>query len=196
MTAAVHNLLRLACLVLAFGILPSCSSPSAGTKPAEGATEEKVYTMNELYNFRPARKYSTEEELPVKVTKVKIYRLNTQQRFQPMTDRAIRFEQERLLYGALTNRQRGERNGQYYSILWRANHRTQPVTVRFEYRKQNTGLKIFTKEEVVPEAKKNNVTRFQVISKEFHNDGAVTAWRVTFLEGKEELAHADSFLWN
>ena len=196
MTAAVHKLLRLACLVLAFGILPSCSSPSAGTKSAEGAPEDKVYTMNELYNFRPARKYSAEEEQPNKVTKVKIYRLNTQQRFLPMTDRAIRFEQERLLYGAVTNRQRGERNGQYYSIMWRARGRTQPVTVRFEYRKQNTGLKIFTKEEVVSDVKASNVTKFQVISKEFHNDGAVTAWRATFLEGKEELAHADSFLWN
>jgi hypothetical protein len=68
--------------------------------------------------------------------------------------------------------------------------------VRFEYRKQNTGLKIFSKEEEVPKVAHSNVTRFQVISKEFHNDGAVTAWRVSLMRGKEQVAHADSFLWN
>lgn len=161
--AAVHHSLRLACLVLAFGFLPSCSSVIKGPGG--------------------------------QVTKVKIYRLNTLQRFQPQTDRAIRFEQERLLYGAITQRERTERQGQYYTILWRATDRTQPVTVRFEYRKQNTGLKIAVKEEEVSKLVRNNVTRFQVIGKEYKVDGAVTAWRVTLLRGKEELAHADSFLW-
>ena len=129
------------------------------------------------------------------VTKVKIYRLNTLERYQPQTDRSIRFEQERLLYGAVTQAARNERNGQYYTIFWKANDLSQPVTVRFEYRKQNTGLKIHSKEEQVSDVKKHNTTHLQVTGDEFHDDGAVTAWRVTLLQGKEELAHADSFLW-
>ena len=190
MTAAVHKSLCLACLVLAAGALPSCSS--ASKEPRKEVTEEKSYTLNELYNLRPA---PPKEPDPVMITKVKIFRLNTLQRLLPTADRAIRFEQERLLYGAITQRQRTERNGQYYTIMWRAKDRTQPMTVRFEYRQQNTGLKIHVKEEEVTPAAGTNTTRFQVISKEFHEAGAVMAWRVTLLRGKEELAHADSFLW-
>ena len=164
MTAVVHNLKRLGCLVAAFGILTSCSSVCKGPGG--------------------------------EVTKVKIYQLNTQQRFQPTTDRAIRFEQERLLYGAISQSDRAKRNGQYYTVFWRANDQSQPVTVRFEYRKQNTGLKVHVKEEQVTEVKSHNTTHLQVIGPEFHDDGSVTAWRVTLLQGKEELAHANSFLWN
>ncbi|MDB6136981.1 MAG: hypothetical protein JWO94_53 [Verrucomicrobiaceae bacterium] len=163
MTAVVHNLLRLGCLVAAFGILTSCSSVSKGPGG--------------------------------EVTKVKIYRLNINQRFQPATDRSIRFEQERLLYGAVTNAERLARNGQYYTVAWKADDRTQPVTVRFEYHKQNTGLKVHSKEEKVADVKRTNTTYFQVIGPEYKDDGAVTAWRVTLLRGKEELAHADSYLW-
>ncbi len=164
MTAVVNNLIRLGCLLAAFGILTSCSSVCRGSGG--------------------------------EVTKVKIYRLNTAQRFQPQTDRAIRFEQERLLYGAITQADRLGRNGQYYSIMWRADDRTQPVTVRFEYRSEKTGLKTHVKEEEVSDVKSKNVTHLQVTGSEFKDDGAVTAWRVTLLRGKEELAHADSFLWN
>ena len=131
------------------------------------------------------------------VTKVKIYQLNTKQRFQPRTDRSIRFEQERLLYGAITQAQRNERNGQYYTVFWLANDQAAgPVTVRFEYRNQYTGLKIHVKEEQVDDIKSRNVTHLQVTGPEFVDSGAVIAWRVTLLRGKEELAHADSALWN
>ncbi|MDB6072523.1 MAG: hypothetical protein JWO89_163 [Verrucomicrobiaceae bacterium] len=164
MTAAVHYLIRLGCLVAAFGILTSCSSVCTGPGG--------------------------------EVTKVKIYKLNAAHRFQPQTDRSIRFEQERLLYGAVTQAERINRNGQYYTVFWKANEMSQPVTVRFEYRQQKTGLKIHVKEEQVSEVKKKNVSYLQVAGPEYKDDGAVTAWRVTLLRGKEELAHADSFLWN
>ena len=129
------------------------------------------------------------------VTKVKIYQLNTLQRFQPRVDRGIRFEQERLLYGAITQRERNSRNGQYYTVFWRANDRTLPVTVKFEYRQQNTGLKIHSMEEQVAEVKSHNTTHLQITGEDFVKEGAVTAWKVTLLQGKVELAHADSFLW-
>lgn len=129
------------------------------------------------------------------VSKVKIYRLDPKQRFQPQVDRAIRFEQERLLYGAVSSAERNARAGQYYSVFWKADDRSQPVKVRFEYRKQNTGLKVFTKEEVTEAVKKNNVTHFEVNREEYHDDGGVTSWRVTLLQGTQELAHADSYLW-
>lgn len=129
------------------------------------------------------------------VTKVKIFQADTQRRFQPNTDRALRFEQERVMYGAITRAEREARNGLYYTVFWKANDTTQPVTVRFDYRLQHTGLKIHTKETQVTDVKKRNVTHLDVIGTEFKDDGSPTAWRVTLLQGKEELAHADSFLW-
>ncbi len=129
------------------------------------------------------------------VTKVKIFQADTERRYQPTTDRAIRFEQERIMYGAISRAERERRNGVYYTVFWKANDMTRPVTLRFEYRKQRTGLKVHTKEEQITDVKKKNVTHLEVIGTEFKDDGAPTAWRVTLLQGKEEVAHADSFLW-
>jgi hypothetical protein len=110
-------------------------------------------------------------------------------------DPSIRFERAHRMYGAVTLQQQLERAGQYYTLFWKANDRSQPVTVRFEYRQQSTGMQVLKLEQQVSEVRASNVCEFQVTGSAFQTGGRVTAWRASIVRGSEVLAIADSFLW-
>lgn len=129
------------------------------------------------------------------VTKVKYYHLVPG---QPVSTRdpAIQMERDYHLYGAVTRAEIMGRGGHYYTIFWKAYDPSQPVTVRFEFRQANTGLTAKIREETVTDVRAKNLSRFEVTGDEYLNDGRVTAWRVTLLRGKDELASQESYLWN
>lgn len=129
------------------------------------------------------------------MSKVKIYTLDPAQRLKVL-EPSIRFERQYYLHGAISRAEQMDLAGQHYTVMWKATDRSQPVTVRFEYRQRDTGLKVMVKEEQVSEVGRSNVTRFRVTGEEFRGNGPVTAWRASLMRGKEQLAVADSFLWN
>lgn len=128
------------------------------------------------------------------ITKVKYYFLDPQQTLRTY-DPTLRFEREHYLHGAYTAAEQIARTGHYYTAMWRADDRSQPVTVQFEYRQANTALQVKKLEQVITDVRKNNETKFTVIGPEYTVGGRVTAWRVSILRGKEELASQDSYLW-
>jgi hypothetical protein len=89
-----------------------------------------------------------------------------------------------------------DRGGHYYSIFWKVDDRSQPVTVRFEYRQANNGLTTKVLEETIDDVGRWNTTKFQVTGDEYNTNGRVTSWRVTLMRGKEELVSKASYLWN
>ncbi len=129
------------------------------------------------------------------VTKVKIYSLNPSARLRA-ADPSLTFERQYHLYGAITQAEQLERAGQYYSVFWKADDRSQPVTVKFEYRQRSTGLAVKVKEVEITEVNRSNITKFEVIGEESRTGGQVTAWRASIMRGKEQLATAESYLWN
>lgn len=131
-----------------------------------------------------------------KIWKVKYYHLASIGTPIPSADPSIPFERDYHLYGAISNKQREARVGNYYSVMWKVTDRSQPVKVRLEYRQQATGLAVKTKEMDVPAVDKNNVTRFAVIGEEYSTNGPVTAWRVSLVRGKQVLAESKSYLWD
>jgi hypothetical protein len=128
------------------------------------------------------------------VKKMKTYHLQPTERLVTR-DPAIVFERAYHLHGAVTMAEQMERAGHYYTFFWKVNDRTQPVTVRFEYRQANTGLVVKLKEEQISNVRRNNITKFSVTGPEYQADGAITAWRLTLMSNGQELVHADSFLW-
>lgn len=130
------------------------------------------------------------------IVKVKYYHLLNDEKVVPGTNDAVGFERDHYLYGAISNKDRKLRDGNYYVVMWKATDRSQPVKVRLEYRQQNTGTKIKTKEKEVATIKWRNDTEFEVNGEEYLNDGAVTSWRVTLVRGKVVLAEAKSYLWD
>lgn len=131
-----------------------------------------------------------------KISKVKYYRLTNLGAPIPAADPSIPFEREYHLYGAITNRQREARQGNYYAVMWKVTDRNQPVKVRFEYRQPATGLQVKVKEQEISSLDRNNVTRFQVTGGDFVNNGPVSAWRVSLVRGKQVLAEQKSYLWD
>lgn len=129
------------------------------------------------------------------ITKVKYYHL-TQGVPQRTQDPALVFERQHFLYGAVTSKEIINRFGHYYSIFWKLDDRTGPVTVRFQYRMTNSGLQEFSQEQVVDEIGRSNLSRFEVNGPEYQKNGRVTMWRVSILRGKEELVSQQSYLWN
>jgi hypothetical protein len=128
------------------------------------------------------------------VTKAKIYNHQPDER-QRGTDPSLNFERAYYGYGAVTRAEQLERAGLYYTFFWKVEDRTQPLTVRFEYRQTKTGLAVKKQEIEVSDIGRRNLSKFSVTGAEYQADGPVTAWRVSLLRGKEELVHSDSYLW-
>ena len=128
------------------------------------------------------------------IDKVKSYNLQPLQVVRTQ-DPALRFEREHYLYGAYTAAEQIARTGQYFTVLWTARDRSEPLTVKFEYRQEKTAFEVKAIEQSVAQPRKHNVTEFKVIGPDYASGGRVTAWRVTVLKGKEELVGQDSYLW-
>jgi hypothetical protein len=130
-----------------------------------------------------------------KITKVKYYHLMPF--FTPnTTNPTILFERQHFIYGAVTKKEIVDRFGHYYAFFWKADDRTGPVTVKFEYQQALSGLNKRTQLLVVDNIRRSNISKFQVISTEYQKRGRVIAWRVSVLRGKEELVSQQSALWN
>lgn len=132
---------------------------------------------------------------PQGFTKVKIYRLDPMARITAV-DPSIPFEQQHLLYGAVSNEDREARKGNYYTFFWKVDDLSQPVTLRFEYRQSATRSEIKKQEIVVPDLKRTNATRFQVTGEPYLTHGKVLAWRASLVQGGKEIASTQSFMWH
>jgi hypothetical protein len=114
---------------------------------------------------------------------------------QPTFNAVVSFERQRMNYGAVNTVDRAERYGNYYYIWWRAK-RDANLTVRLEYRQENTGSNVQAKEVSYENAKGTIETKFTVIGDEFRDEGKVTGWRVLLIENGRIVGLKQSFLWN
>ncbi len=130
-----------------------------------------------------------------RIGKVRYYHLMPN--YVPRTlDPMILFERQHYMYGAVSKAEQMDRFGHYYTIFWKAKDRTGPLTVRFEYLQEHSGLTKRVQEQVVDDVRRSNVSKFQVAGEEYQKSGRVLAWRVIVLRGKEELVSQQSALWN
>lgn len=128
--------------------------------------------------------------------KTKIFFNDPQVRKQSMTEQGmIEFEQLRVNFGAVTNNDRRERYGHYFTFFWRA-QKTADLTVRLEYRQSKLGSQVQARELSYPAAKGSFRSEFDIIGDDYFEDGTVTAWRVLLIENGKIVALNQSFLWN
>jgi len=121
--------------------------------------------------------------------------LNDPKTFKPAFDDMIRFERARANFGAVTQQDRRERWGHYYTFFWRTK-RPADLTIRLEYRQQNLGSHVQAREMHYPAAKGSMKSEFQIIGDDYEHDGKVTAWRAVLIENGRIVAVNQSFLWN
>jgi hypothetical protein len=114
---------------------------------------------------------------------------------KPSTDDMISFERSRINFGAVTQNDRRERWGHYYTFFWRT-ARPADLTVRFEYRQENLGSHVQARELHYPAAKGSLKSEFQIIGDDYEQEGKVTAWRALLIENGKIVALNQSYLWN
>ncbi|HEV7869334.1 MAG TPA: hypothetical protein VGO90_16720 [Chthoniobacteraceae bacterium] len=126
--------------------------------------------------------------------KTKIF-LNEPELFRPTVDPMIAFQRQRVNFKAVTQYDRQQRYGHYYTFFWKAGRKAD-VTVRFEYRQQQLGSYVQAKELLYPAVKGSVKSEFQVIGDAYNEDGKVTAWRALLVENGRIVGLTQSFLWN
>ena len=136
---------------------------------------------------------STVESGSVTIDKVNPYHLQPGE-IVKTEDRMLEFEHRRHLYGAIEASERRDLMGNYFTVFWKTKSK-QPATVRFEYRQGKTGALVKVKDEFVSSPKRSNVTKFQITGDDYWDNGKVTQWKVSILEGGAVVAEAKSFLW-
>ena len=107
----------------------------------------------------------------------------------------IQFERNRINFGAVTNYDRIQRYGHYFTFFWRA-ERPADLTVRLEYRQERLGSHVQAQEIHYKNVRGSQKTDFTVIGDDYNEDGKVTAWRALLIENGKIVGLNQSFLWN
>lgn len=129
-----------------------------------------------------------------KISKVKTFHLIPTEQVRT-SDRSLVFERQYRLRGAVTAADQRERAGQYYDFLWKVTDRTQPVTVKMQYRQANTGLETMVMTQEVTDIRGSNWSSFQVTGPAYNSNGRVTSWKLTLERGGQVIASQQSYLW-
>lgn len=129
------------------------------------------------------------------ITKVNPYHLDDA--FKPIiaADPAITFERNAILHGAISNEERRALQGNYFTIFWKVEDRSQPVKVVLDYRQKATGLTVKRLEQEVTDIGRSNTTKFQLVGDDYVTNGPVTSWKASLVRGKDVLVEYKSYLW-
>lgn len=107
---------------------------------------------------------------------------------------AINFERARRDWGAITEVDRKQRYGNYYTFYWRTSERAD-VTVRLEYRQAALGNYVMAQERYYPNAHGSYRSPFAVIGDDFHESGRVTSWRALLIVNGKIVGLTQSYIW-
>jgi hypothetical protein len=126
--------------------------------------------------------------------KTKIF-LNEPELAKPTAEEMISFERQRVNFGAVSQLDRQQRYGGYYTFFWRSNRKAD-LTLRFEYRQLKLGSYVQAKEIAYPAVKGSVESHFNVIGDDYLEEGKVTSWRALLIENGRIVGLTQSFLWN
>lgn len=114
---------------------------------------------------------------------------------QEQFNREIVFEQLRREVTRKVQVSWRERDGHYYTVWWSAADRSQPVTVRLEYRQRDDAMNVRMIEQQVANPGRSEKSFFELTGDAYREGGPVVAHRVVLLQGGSELVDWKSYLW-
>lgn len=129
------------------------------------------------------------------ISKVRYFHLDPTRPVVPTDDAMVAFERRYRQHGALTAEDRRERDGHYYTVWWSAADRSQPVTVRLEYRQRDDAMNVRMIEQQVANPGRSEKSFFELTGDAYREGGPVVAHRVVLLQGGSELVDWKSYLW-
>ncbi|MHA3775142.1 hypothetical protein ACXR0O_26770 [Verrucomicrobiota bacterium sgz303538] len=170
--------LLLQILALAVAVPGFCAQPTPRPIPLDKANVLPL-ALDDAFQFRKTRLYLNDPK--------------TQN--QTGSNPVIEFERQRINFGAVSQYDRQQRYGNYFTFFWRT-ERPANLTVRLEYRQENLGSHVQAQEIHYNNARGSMKTDFRVIGDDYNEDGKVTAWRALLIENGKIVALNQSFLWN
>ena len=157
-----------------------CAGASPAAEPPRSLDKAKVLplALDDAFQFRKTKTL-----------------LNDRQTEKPTLDPMIAFERQRVNFGAISDFDREQRYGHYFTFFWRVK-RAADVTIRLEYRQQNLGAYVLARELFYKNVKGSVQSDFTVIGDDYRHDGKITGWRALLIENGKIVALNQSFLWN
>lgn len=154
---------------------------------------------------------ATRKEAPVKLERANVLPLELNDRFQfrkiklmffdpdqagevVTRSEPLAFERRRMEWGAITQWDRQQRFGNYFSFFWRTSERAD-VTVRLEFRQAALGNTVLAQELYYPAARGSFHSEFKVVGDDYYEFGRVTMWRALLIVDGRIVALRQSFLW-
>jgi len=161
-------------------VMLACSATSPAAEPPRQLDKAKVLplALDDAFQFRKTKTLLNDPALD-----------------KPTLDQMIAFERQRINFGAVTDYDRQQRYGHYFTFFWRLK-RAADVTIRLEYRQQNLGAYVQAKELFYKDAKGSIQTDFRVIGDDYKQEGKITGWRALLIENGKIVGLNQSFLWN
>ena len=115
----------------------------------------------------------------------------------PDTEPMARMEQELRLRGAVSNSERSQRLGQYFTLQWSdptgVGHG--PVEVIFQYQQGATASLVKRLRKSFPSSDSQGRAEFAILGNDYFQGGKVLTWKATVRRGGRELASRQSYLW-
>ena len=147
----------------------------------------------------PARLLPKTNVLPLAIDDAFSFRktqtfLNDNKIWKATAEDMINFERQRSNYGAVTQVDRLQREGNYVVFHWRS-ERPADLTLRFEYLQEKLGAYVQAQERSYKGAKGVFKSEFSVTGDSYLQDGRVTAWRAILIENGKIVALNQSYLW-
>ena len=165
--------------ILMLGVL-ACAAASSAAVPPQQLDKARVLplALDDAFQFRKTKTLVNDPEQE-KIT------------LDPM----IRFERERINFGAVSGFDQEQRYGHYFTFFWRTTRKAD-VTIRLEYRQAKLGAYVLAKEHFYKDAKGSFKTDFNVIGDDYKQEGRITGWRALLVVDGKIVALNQSFLWN
>lgn len=114
----------------------------------------------------------------------------------------VRGDQQKRLYGAVTMKEHDAKLGQYYEVRWNlkgqeylARNSTDGALVIFRYRQAGTASKLKLISKQYAAGVKSGKIDFQIIGKEYIENGRVLAWKAELVLGGRVIDSKQSYLW-
>ena len=112
----------------------------------------------------------------------------------PTKSLMIDFERKRRLWGAIDDKGRKAKTGQYFTFFWRAKRRAN-LTLRLEYRQTNLKNYVQARELNYPNAKGSYTSEIAVLGEDYETDGPITSWRAILIEDRKIVGLLQSRTW-
>lgn len=108
----------------------------------------------------------------------------------------VRGEQLYRLNGAVTQKERENRKGSYYTMSWNTPQAVAgDMKIIFEYQQAATASKVLTMTRNIPAGQEKGSVEFNIIGQAYLKGGNVLAWRARLVQDGKVVATQRSYLW-